>query len=148
MLCGGLFMKKLFTLLLASSAILATSCQATDYTASEAASKLRGNSYTVEVMSYDQAKQRIIGLNYDIVDFRDAVYAEKGEEENHDLLVAFFFSSIDNAEKFLNENNYENLTLLNRYGERYIGENLVKKVGMHNNVAYVGTETSFAAAFN
>ena len=36
---------------------------------------------------------------------------------------------------------------MNDYGSSNLGENLTKKVGSHNNVAYVGSETSFDAAF-
>ena len=40
-----------------------------------------------------------------------------------------------------------NIGLMNDYGSSNLGENLPKKVGSYNNMAYVGSETSFDAAF-
>ena len=82
------------------------------------------------------------------VTFTDALFAEKGAGENKDLLVAFYFANMDAAESFISKNSHENLTILNHYGEVNLGEKLEKKVGQHNNVAYVGSNTSFAAAFD
>ena len=50
---------------------------------------------------------------------------------------------MNEAEKF----NTENIAIMSGYAEISIGKNLTSKVGSHNNVAYVGSETSFKAAF-
>lgn len=141
-------MKKVFAMLFATCALALTACQPNVYTASDSESKLKANGYTAEVLTYEVAKARITGLNYDIVSFKDAVFAEKGSGENHDLFIAFYFASIDDASKFISANNYENHGILDDYAAKNLGEKLNKKSGTHNNVAYVGSETSFSVAFN
>lgn len=141
-------MKKFFAALLIAGSIGLSACAATTYTADGTANNLKGKGYTTEVLSYDLAKVKIRGLNYDIVAFTNAVYAEKGTGDDADLLMAFFFPNINDAEKFVSGNSYENLGLMNNYGDSNLGKNLTKKVGTHNNVAYIGSVTSFSAAFN
>lgn len=140
-------MKKLFAMLFTAGALALTACQPNIYSANDTQAKLKDKGYTVEVFSYEEAKVRIKNLNYDIVSFNNAVYAEKGTEENKDLLIAFYFATIDDASKFMDGNNYENMGLLNTFGQNNLGSNLTVKVGTHNNVAYVGSQTSFSAAF-
>ena len=136
-------MKRLVSSLLLAGAFALCACAPTSYTADGSKSKLTSKGYTVEVYSVEEAKARISGLNYDVAEFTNALYAEKGAEENKDLILAFYFKSIGDCDKFVNEN----IGLLSNYGDKYLGENLTKKVGSHNNVAYVGSETSFTAAF-
>lgn len=140
-------MKKLFAMLLTAGALALTACNPTIYSASDTEGKLKGKGYTVEVLSYEVAKVRIQNLNYDTAAFNNAVYATKGADADKDLLLAFYFSSVDDASKFMNDHEYDNTALLNRYGENNIGSNLTLRFGTHNNVAFVGTETSFTAAF-
>ena len=139
-------LKKLFTTLLVAGTFALTACQA-NISSGSSKNKLTSAGYTVEVYSEAEAKVRIANLNYEGVSFTDALYAEKGTGENKDLLIAIYFPSIDAADSFVSKNNHENLGLLNSFGDRNLGENLTKKVGVHNNVAYVGSVTSFAAAF-
>ena len=141
-------MKKLLATLLVAGSLAMTACQPNIYTSSDAKGKLSSKEYTVEVYGEEEAKKRISELNYDGVTFTDALYAEKGKDDDKDLLIAFFFTSIDAATNFTDKNNHENLGMLDDYGAKNLGANLKKKVGTHNNVVYIGSETSFAAAFN
>lgn len=68
---------------------------------------------------------------------------KEGADENKDLFLAFYFKSIGDCDKFVDAN----IILMNDYGDSNLGDNLTKKVGSYNNVAYVGSETSFDAAF-
>lgn len=140
-------MKKLFSMLLVAGALALSACAPTIVSASSSESGLKSKGYTTQVLSYTEAKARIQGLNYNVVEFINAVFAEKGTGEDHDLFIGFYFSSADAADQFTSANNYENLGLLNDYGDKNLGENLTKKVGYHNNVAYVGSSASFSAAF-
>ena len=136
-------MKRLISTLLMAGAFALCACTPTNYSADGSKSKHSGKGYTVEVYSYEEAKARISGLNYDVAQFTNALYAEKGADENKDLFLAFYFKSIGDCDKFVDAN----IAVMNDYGSSNLGENLTKKVGSHNNVAYVGSETSFAAAF-
>lgn len=139
-------MKKILATLLCVGAVVLTACQNSE-SSSSAKGRLESKGYAVKVYSEAEAKAFIVNLNYTDTTFNDAIYAEKGKDEDKDLLLAFFFKNMETAETFINKNNNENLGLLNDYGTRNLGENLTKKCGIHNNVVYVGSETSFAAAF-
>ena len=140
-------MKKLITTLFAMGAMALSSCAPTLYSADGAKTKLQAKEYSTEVLSYEEAKVRIIGLNYEAGKFTNAIYAKKGADENFDFIISFFFSSVDDADKFLSANSNENLGILNTYADTNLGANLTKKVGMTNNVAYVGSETAYTVAF-
>ena len=136
-------MKKFVSTLFLAGAFALAACAPTNYTAEGSKSKLSEKGYSVEVYSFEEAKVRISGLNYDVAQFSDALYAEKGADQDKDLILAFYFSSISDCDKFVEEN----IAQMNNFAENNLGENLTKKVGSHNNVAYVGSETSFTAAF-
>ena len=136
-------MKRLISSLLLASAFALCACTPDTYSAEGSKSKLSSKGYTVEVYSNEEAKARIKGLDYSVAEFTNALYAEKGADENKDLFLAFYFKSISDCDKFVDAN----IVLMNDYGSSNLGENLTKKVGSHNNVAYVGSETSFDAAF-
>ena len=138
--------KLLFTLLFAGSLAL-SACGATVYKAENSKSKLEKNGYSVELYNNSDAKTHIVGLKLDGYNFNAAIYAQKGSGDDKDIFLGFYFASIDDASKFVEDNNNENLGLLNTFGEGVLGKNLTKKVGTHNNVAYVGSETSFSNAF-
>lgn len=140
-------MKKLVATLIMTSALMLSACQADRLTSSASKDKLTKAGYAVEVYGEKEAQVRIEGLNYKGVTFTDAVYAEKGKDDDKDLLVAFYFADINAASNFVSMNDNENLAILNRYADNNLGANLKKRVGTHNNVAYVGSETSFTAAF-
>ena len=141
-------MKKLLATMLLAGTLSVAACNPTMYSASGSKSKLESNGYTVEVYSYEEAKVRITGLNYNTVAFDNAVFAEKGTGDNKDFFLAFYFSSVDAASTFLSANDNDNLAQLYRYAEKNLGSNIIshKKTGSHNNVAYTGSEYSFAAA--
>ncbi len=139
-------MKKLLATMLISGVLALTACQPATLSAGDSDSKLKSNGYSTQLYTYEEAKVLITGLNYE-VKFSNAISAEKGSGDNKDLFIGFYFSSIGDAEKFYSNNNYENLGILNNYAERNLGANLKKRVGMHNNVVFAGSETSFSAAF-
>ena len=74
---------------------------------------------------------------------------KKGKDDVQDIMLAFFFDKIEDAEKFANNNDYENLLFLQRFGQLTIGKYLAEKAkaGTHINVVYVGTELSFNVCF-
>ena len=51
------------------------------------------------------------------------------------------------TEDFMAKSDHKNLAMLNTCVGGKLGENLKVKVGIHNNVAYAGSEVSFAVAF-
>ena len=140
-------MKKLLATMLLAGIMSVSACGATIYTADGSKSKLQSNGYTVEVYGYEEAKTRIKNLNYDTVAFTNAVFAEKGEGDNKDIFLAFYFSSVDAASAFLEANENYNYFQMYDYAEKNLGSKLAARRGTHNNVAYTGSETSFASAF-
>ena len=140
-------MKRLLVTMLLAGAISMGACGTKSQNSASSKKSLEAAGYKVTAYSATEAKALITGLKYDGYDLHDAIYAEKGEEANKDIMLAFYFSSIDQAEKFMSDNENFNLNLMYDYGRTHLGENLTQKVGMHNNVAYVGSETSFAIAF-
>ena len=139
-------MKKLLASLLLASSLCLAGCSA-----SESSSSVKGNltrsGYEATVYSATEAKARISGLNFEGIDLTEAVYATKGSEDNADLFLVFFFSSIDVATTFFERNNYENMAMMHRYAESNLGKNLTVKVGTKNNTAYCGSETALSVAF-
>lgn len=140
-------MKKLLMSVMCAAAIAMTACNPDVCTASGSQKKLKDNGYTVSIYNATEAKDKIKGIVFDGVSLKDALFAEKGKEDDYDFLLAFYFPSIDEAEKFTSLNSNVNLGLMNDYADNNLGKNLEKKVGSHNNVAYVGSVTSFANAF-
>ena len=138
-------MKKLLFSLLFAGSIALTACQATIYTADKTKAKLQKKDYTVEVYTKDEAKTHYAALPIDKYDVTGTLFAKKGQGDDQDLLFAIFFSSIDEASKF--SEGGQNITTLGQFGEALIGKNLTSRLGTHNNVAYVGTETTFNIAF-
>ena len=139
-------MKKLFAAFLLAGAVTLAGCKSKIYTSSDTKESLTKGGYTVQVYAETEAKNRITNLNYEGVSFKDALFAEKGADENKDLLIAFYFPSVKAAEDFLGKNDNENLGLLHDYGAKELGANLSVKVGTHNNVAFVGYTVSADAA--
>lgn len=135
-------MKKLFAAFLLAGAVTLAGCKSKVYTSSEAKESLTKGGYTVQVYAEAEAKARIANLNYEGVSFSDALYAEKGADENKDLLIAFYFPTIKAAEDFLGKNDNENMGLLHDYAAKELGANLTVKVGTHNNIAYAGSTVS------
>ena len=140
-------MKKLMAMLCAVGALALTACKPTMYSAEGTSSTMKANGYTAEVYTYEEAKVRIQGLNYELATFTNAMYASKGTGDDKDFILAFFFSSLDDTATFMNGNDYQNMALLHSYGEQHLGEHLTLSVGTHNNVAYVGSETTRSLAF-
>lgn len=139
-------MKKLFTTLFVAGALALTACSANIIKSDSSKSKLEGKGYSVEVYAEAEAKARIQNLNYDDVEFVDAVIASKGTGADADVFLGFYFKSVDAASKFIEKDNYHNLALMNSWLENMLGENLETEVGSHNNVAYAASKTSAAIA--
>ena len=140
-------MKKFITAFLCLASMALTSCAATVYKGEDAKAKLEKQDYKVVLLSEKEAKLLVLGINFDDVTVKSVVSAEKGKEDDHDIFLGFFFESIEEAEKFNSKNSNENLGLMASYANAQIGKNLTSKVGSHNNVAYVGTETTFKIVF-
>ena len=139
-------MKKLLLGLLCAGSMALSACSATIYKAADSATKLEEKGYKTEMYTLEESKALISGLNYEGASFTVAVYATKGEEKDKDLFLGFYFKTTKEAEDFLAKDDNSNLALMNKYGEDNLGENLKLKVGSHNNIAFVGSETSFANA--
>ena len=140
-------MKRFLTTLLLASAFTLSACGATMYSSKGSQSKLESKGYSVEVYPYEEAKVRVDGLNYDTVTFTDALIATKDSGDDKDILLAFYFKSVSDAEKFLSDNNNYNIGQFGAFANKELGKNLKAKMGSHNNVAYIGSETSFKIAF-
>ena len=140
-------MKKLFTTLLFAASLALSACGSKIYKGEESKASLEKKEYTVVLLSEAEAKLLISGINFDDVTLKSVVRADKGKDEDKDFFLGFYFDSIEEAEKFNSKNDNQNLALMSKYAEIELGSNLKSKVGSHNNVAYVGSETSFKAAF-
>ena len=140
-------MKKLLATVLLAGALALAGCGEQSLSAGASQKKLDAAGYKTTLYSVEQAKAAITGLKFDGYNLKEAIYAEKGEEANKDILLAFYFSNINEANKFMEDNQSANMALMYDFAKSNLGENLAQKVGMHNNVAYVGSETSFAVAF-
>lgn len=139
-------MKKLLLGLLFAGSMALTACQSTVYKAADSATKLEDKGYKVETYTQEESKALITGLNYEGASFTAAVYATKGSEKDKDLFLGFFFKTNKEAEDFMAKDDNGNLAIMHKYGEENVGENLTMRIGTHNNIAYVGSETSFANA--
>ena len=139
-------MKKLLVTTMLVGSLMLTACQADTMKSANAKKNLEGKGYAVEVYGYEEAKVRIQNLDYESHNFTDALIADKGKGDDADFLIAFFFKNINDAEAFVT-GEHGNIAQMNGYIETHLGKNLKAKVGMHNNVAYLGSETSFSAAF-
>ena len=139
-------MKKLFTTLLFTAAMTLGACSSKVYTGEESKKKLDKQEYKTVLMTESEAKLLVLGINFEDVNLKSAVHATKGEGDDHDLFLGFYFATNEEAEKFATKNDNENLNLMHTYGELQLGKNLELKIGYHNNVSYVGSETSFKVA--
>ncbi len=125
--------KKLLAIIVLAFTFLLASCNAS-FSSGEAKSNLEGQGYTVEVMDTTEAKARVQGVNYNVTP-QSAIFAAKG----NDKVLIFFFSSIDEADKFV----HENIAVMVRFAEGF-SEN--PKTGCHNNAAYTGSIAAAKAA--
>ena len=137
-------MKRLLASLFLASSLCLVGCSSSE-SSSSAKSSLQGKGYKVSVYTSAEAKVQYSQFTYEGFNLTDALYATKGSEENADFLLAFFFSSTDQASKFVEAG--DNISLFSSACEQYLGKNLSAKKGSHNNVAYCGSYTSFDAAF-
>lgn len=137
-------MKKLLASLLLAGSLCLAGCSASE-SSSSAKGSLQGKGYTVSVYSESETKARYQQFDYSGFSLTDSLYATKGTGDNADFLLAFFFSSIDDASNFVTKG--DNIRLLNSAIDQFLGKNLTAKLGSHNNVAYAGSEASFSSAF-
>ena len=102
--------------------------------------------FQVEILSEAETKARVQGLDFGSLKVENGLYATKKENDKiTDFLLAFYFTKGADADAFTNLNNGENLGLLDKYAESILGaEN--KMVGLHNNVVYAGSSTSYVVA--
>ena len=127
-------MKKIIALIVLVFAFLLVSCEGSS-SPSGAKSNLEKDGYTVEVMNTTEAKARIEGINF-VVDPTNALLATKGKE---DVVIIFYFNSIDEADKFVKEN----VSVMYKFAERYSAN---PKTGYLNNAAYAGSQKACQTA--
>ena len=140
-------MKKLLSALLFIGAMSLTSCASDSFTASKAEEKLNNKGYTVTVYTGDNVKNNIQGFDYEGQNVLEAVFANKGDGDDKDVFLAFYFKNNNEASAFLKNDGNSNLTMMNKMSESLVGANLQAKIGTYNNVAYVASETSYAIVF-
>ena len=116
-----------------TAALALTGCSS-KIKSSDTQKKMEKQGYTVTIYAKDDAKSRFATLEYK-VEIVDALYAEK----EGDFLLAFYCNNADDASKFVQDN----IVQLAVFTKVAI-EN--PKTGSHNNVAYVGSETSIGYA--
>lgn len=127
-------MKKLLAIIVLAFTFLLASCNAS-FSSGEAKSNLERSGYTVDLMSETEAKVRVTGVEYNVTP-TNVIYAAKGK----DVVIIFFLSSIDDADKFVKDN----IGVLVGFAEKYTEDN--PKAGYHNNAAYAGTLAACKAA--
>lgn len=140
-------MKKLIVTALLAASIGLSGCKlgATTYESGTAKANLEKNGYTVSVWSGSDVKNHIQGLNLEGQNIVDTCYGDKKEnDEIKDIFVAFYFKTVDEAEKFLSANENANLGMLYDFAKKYVGDEY--KVGSKNNVAFAGSVTSVTYA--
>ena len=131
-------MKKLFTSLLLTGAVLLTGC-ANSVNSAGVKTKLESNQYSVEIMSKAETEVRVKGINFNVT-ITDAIYATKGPVEAYeDVFLVFFCANADDADSFMKEN----LSALYYYAASFTKE---PKVGVYNNCTYTGSEAGVNAA--
>ena len=137
-------MKKLLATMLLAGVLSVAACGATMYSAGGSKSKLEGNGFNVSLYGYEDGKRAVEGPDYDKTPaFDNVIVATKGSGDAKDVLVAYYFSSIDAANAFLNEN----VKLLYDFVEANLGKNFEPKTGAHNNVTWAGSQNAFNSAF-
>ena len=138
-------MKKLIVTALLAASIGLSGCKADIYESGTAKASLEKNGYTVSVWAGSDVKNHIQGLNLEEHNIIDTCYGDKKEnDEIKDVFVAFYFKTVDEAEKFLSANENANLGMLYDFAKKYVDADY--KVGSKNNVAFAGSVTSVAYA--
>ena len=122
---------KRFLSTLALAAVLGLASCSTSYSAKDVEPNLKNKGYTVSTYAGEEVKESMKGFNY-IVTVSEGLIARKGDS---DIFFAFFCASIDDAEKFTNEN----IAIMSNTIEKYTEE---PRVGYHNNVVYAGSKTA------
>ena len=126
-------MKKILALFVLAFTFLLAGCSQS-VSADGVKSNLQGGGYTVEVMGQSEAMARISGVTYTTTP-TNVVYAVKGT----DVAIIFFFSNMDEADKFV----HENIAVMVRFAEKVTES---PKAGYHNNAAYCGSYNAIKAA--
>ena len=140
-------MKKVFLPLLFLGALALSSCEV-NHSSIYWESGLKNKGYAVTTYSQSKAKETFTDLNYNGISFMNALYAEKGADENKEIFLAFFFIDVNSTVYFMERNHNENEDILGAYGRKNIGENLKGVLGYKDNVAYVGTAAAYEAALH
>lgn len=136
-------MKKLLASLLLAGSLCLTGCSASESSGS-AKSKLLSSGYSATVYSAEESKTKYSDyFSFANTNLVDSIVALKGEGENRDYFLAFYFSSIEEASTFLDTN----YVALLRAAENNIGKNLTAKAGAQNNAVYSASYTSFSVVF-
>ena len=136
-------MKKLLASLLLASSLCLVGCSSTE-TSGSAKSKLESSGYSATIYNAADSKTRYESyFNFAGTNLVDSVVALKGEGDNRDYFLAFYFSNIDEASSFLDTN----YVALLRAAENNIGKNLKATAGAKNNAVYSASTVSFSVVF-
>ena len=136
-------MKKILTSLLLAGSLCLTGCSASE-SSSTAKDRLVGSGYSATIYSAADSKTRYSDyFSFANTNLVDSIVALKGENENRDYFLAFYFSSIDEASSFLDTN----YVALLRAAENNIGKNLKATAGAKNNAVYSASTVSFSVVF-
>ena len=132
-------MKKLLTTFALASTLCLTSCFASSLSYDSVKGSL-GEGYNVSHVTVESVKK--VFTIPDGVTVKDALYATSTTTK--DKIQVIFFASIDEATKFFDYKDTDgystNLIALNRLKDSWYEESgLECKLGMYNNVSYVGT---------
>lgn len=135
-------MRKLFLPFVALAAMTLASCEST-VKATDTKANLEKAGYTASIVDAAYVKNAFPSLKTEGYKITDFLYAGKGFTAQPDIFFAVYFESIDEASRFLSDNNNENLGFFIDIAKAVSEE---PKVGSHNNVAYAGTPTSLDAS--
>ena len=140
-------MKKLFATLMLTGALALSGCMMDMVSANDVKVSASGAGYSADIYTGEEAiKVYLPALELENTNVQDAVVAMKDTQDtaNKDFLLVLVFTNADEPEAFLNKG--DNLRTFNAYIEGNVGSSLTGKMGMHNNVAYAGSETSVRIA--
>ena len=132
-------MKKLLTTLVFASTLCLTSCFASSLSYDSVKGSL-GEDYNVSHVTIESVEK--VFTIPEGVTVKDALFAKNSNTK--DKIQVIFFASIDDATKFFDYKDTDgynaNLIALSRLKDSWYEEDgLECKLGMHNNVSYVGT---------
>ena len=135
-------MKKIIAVLFSISTLVLTGCGARIMDPSKGIKSLDKEGYNVQTYDISDLSSTFENLSFEGFVITDAYYGYKGEDE---FFLAFYFSKISEAREFLEAKDLLNTKALREFASQKNEEHFV--VGTYNNIAYAGTETTYAIVF-